>query len=902
LALTSGTRLGVYEVTAQIGEGGMGQVYRALDTKLKRQVAIKILPPSLAADRERLARFQREAEVLALLNHPHIAAIYGLEESGGITALVMELVEGEDLSQRIARSAIPLEEALPIAKQMAEALEAAHELGIIHRDLKPANIRVRSDGTVKVLDFGLAKTMEVVAGRDFSQSPTITTPAMTQAGMILGTAAYMSPEQARGKTVDKRADIWAFGAVLFEMITGKRAFPGDDLTDTLAAVVKLDPPWDAISEDVPARVRQVLRVCLQKDPGQRAQAIGDVRLALEGAFETVASVTPTVSPVAWRTRERAAWAASLVVVSLVGLALGAFAFRRQAPADVRAVRFLVFPPDGWSVTTGTPDGPLLAPLAVSPDGSRIAFVGTATTGGSRRLWVRELSTLSAKELRGTEGASSPFWSPDGQSLGFFADGQLKRIAVASGSAVTLCGGVTAPGGGTWSRDGVIVFAPSATLALQKVSASGGVPSAATVRGDGELGHRRPSFLPDGRHFLYSVVDGAIYLASLDSTDRTLLTKIPTNGNVLYADGHLLFVRDTTLMAQPFDLRQLTLTGEPVPVAEQVQVTRQYGAFSVSDAGVLVYQTGTGLATDRQLTWFDRVGQRLGTIEKPGSYVAVAISPDGTRVAMDRSEPGQPDNAEDVWVHDFARSTSMRFTFDRADDFMAVWSPDGSHLAWSTKRDGQYNLYRKGSNGAGLDQALFKSSDNKVPDDYSPDGRFLLYGVEAAGGFELWLLPLTGDDKKPKPYLQQDGFNVTQARFSPDGRFVAYTSNASGRPEVYVQPFPEPASGKWMVSREGGIQPRWRRDGRELFYISADSKVMAVPVSTVPNFTPSAPIALFAVPIFGGGTTTRSDTRYDVTSDGQKFLINAVLPGTTAARPVPPAPITVVLNWTAGLKR
>ena len=880
----------------------MGQVYRATDTKLKRQVAIKILPTALAADHDRLVRFQREAEVLASLNHPHIAAIYGLEESGGITALVMELVEGEDLSQRIARSAIPLEEALPIAKQMAEALEAAHGQGIIHRDLKPANIKVRSDGTVKVLDFGLAKTMEVVAGGDFSQPPTITTPAMTQAGMILGTAAYMSPEQARGKTVDKRTDIWAFGAVLFEMITGTRAFPGDDLTDTLAAVVKLDPPWDAIGEDVPARVRQVLRVCLQKDPGQRAQAIGDVRLALEGAFETVAPATPTVSPVVSRTRERLAWAASLGVVSLVALALGAFAFLRQAPADVRAIRFLVFPPDGWSVATATPDGPLLAPLAVSPDGSRIAFLGTAATGGSR-LWVRALSALSAKELPGTEGASSPFWSPDGQSLGFFADGQLKKIEVAGGSAVTLCEGVTAAVGGTWSRDGVIVFAPSPASALQKVSASGGVPSAATLLGDGEIGHRRPSFLPDGRHFLYSVVEGAIYVASLDSTARTLLIKTPTTGNVQYADGHLLFVRGTTLMAQPFDLRQLTVTGEPVPVAEQVQVTRRYGAYSASDAGVLVYQTGTGLAAaDRQLTWFDRVGKRLETIEKPGSYVAVAISPDGTRVAMDRSEPGQSDNAEDVWVHDFTRSISTRFTFDRADDFMAVWSPDGSHLAWSSSRDGHYNLYRKVSNGAGMDQALFKSSDNKVPDDYSPDGRFLLYGVEAAGGSELWLLPLTGDDKKPKPYLQQDGFNVTQARFSPDGRFVAYTSNASGTPEVYVQPFPEAASGKWMVSREGGIQPRWRRDGRELFYIAADSKVMAVPVSTVPTFTPSTPIALFAAPIFGGGTTTRSDTRYDVTSDGQKFLINAVLPETTAARPVPPAPITVVLNWTASHKR
>ena len=575
MAFTPGTRLGVYEVNAPIGEGGMGQVYRATDTTLGRQVAIKILPDAFASDPERLARFEREARTLASLNHPHIAAIYGFEKSAGMHALVMELVEGEDLSQRIARGAIPFDEALPIARQIADALEAAHEQGIIHRDLKPANIKVRSDGTVKVLDFGLAKAMEPAAGSspNLSMSPTITTPAMTQAGMILGTAAYMSPEQARGKTVDKRADIWAFGAVLYEMLTGRRAFEDEDVSMTLSKVLQREPDFDALPPSVPARASQALRVCLRKDPKQRAGDIRDVRLALEGAFETVGPQTTAMATTAASRGRLVGMTALAVAAVIVAIALAIPAVRhlRETPPPL---------PLETRVDIVTPATAQPTDFALSPDGRQIVF--SASGDGASHLWLRSLATTTAQPLAGTEGARGPFWSPDGRSVGFMAGNALKRLDLGGGAPQTLAP-VTSGGGATWSANGVIVFAPITRGTLMRVSATGGVVAAATTFGPGQVGHLAPQFLPDGRRFLFTALGApdatGIYLGTLDGSAPIRLT--PTDSAGMYlpegpgragpfrGSGWMLWVRAGTLVAQRLDVAKAALTGEPVTVADGV---------------------------------------------------------------------------------------------------------------------------------------------------------------------------------------------------------------------------------------------------------------------------------------------------------------------------------------------
>jgi Tol biopolymer transport system component len=897
--LTPGTRLGVYEVTAQIGAGGMGEVYRATDIKLKRQVAIKILPAALAADPDRLARFQREAEVLASLNHPQIAGIYGLEEGGGITALVMERVEGEDLSQRIARGAIPLDEALPIAKQIGEALEAAHELGIIHRDLKPANIKVREDGTVKVLDFGLAKALDPVgSGADaaaLTNSPTITSPAaMTRMGVILGTAAYMPPEQAKGRAVDKRADIWAFGCVVFEMLTGTRAFAGDDVSETLAAVLRAEPEWKALPAETPAPIRKLLRRCLEKDARRRLQAIGDARLEIEDALAGTAEGQPmAAAPARAHRRERLAWAvASLLLVVLVAsIAIGRVAYLGRAPAsaDMRATRFTLTPPDGWSLALGaTPSGGSIAPLAVSPDGRHVAFVAQSREGKSQ-LWVRSFDTLTARALPGTDDAASPFWSPDSRVLGFFTQGKLKKIDVSGGSSIVLCD-VSTPLGGTWGSDGVIVFAPSGSTGLQKVSAAGGAPTAATALGPGETYHMRPTFLPDGRHFIYVARNtGAVYIASLDSTERTRVLERIEGTNVLYAQGHLLFVRGTRLVAEPFDADRRVVTGEAVPVAEEIATSATpYGQFSASANGVLVYQTGASLSRT-QLVWFDRAGQQTAVLGEPAVYGDVRLSPDGKRAVVSVADPAR--TTGDLWVFDVARGLRTRFTFDPADDSYPIWSPDGSRIVFSSNRKGPFDLYEKASNGAGAEQLVLSDSVAKNAYSWSPDGRFIAYQSNAGtgSGNDVWVLPL-GGDRKPFVVVQTP-FNETRGVFSPDGHWLAHQSTESGRFEVYVVPFPGPG-GKWQVSTAGGTEPRWGRDGKELFSLDARNTLTAAAVKgDGASFEVGAVQALFQTRARAG-----LGSPYDVSADGQRFLINT-LPALADA-----PPFTVVFNWTAGLKK
>ena len=869
----------------------MGQVFRARDTKLNRDVALKVLPDSFANDPDRLARFTREAQTLASLNHPNIAHIHGLEESGGIRALVMELVEGEDLSQRIARGAILLDEALPIAKQIADALESAHEQGIIHRDLKPANIKIKPDGSVKVLDFGLAKTMEPAAGSSTSpsMSPTITTPAMTQAGMILGTAAYMSPEQAKGRTVDKRSDLWAFGAVLYEMLTGTRAFPGEDVSEVLASVLAREPDWVRLPATLSPSLAVFLRRCLHKNPRQRIGDVQAMRLALEGAFETAVPQT-TTGPSGAASGGRLAWMAALGVAAVViALAIPAVRYLREAPSSPPETRV--------DIVTPPTDAP--TSFALSPDGRQIVFA--ASGDGSSRLWLRSLATATVQPLAGTEGARHPFWSPDSRSVGFFAGDALKRLDLGSPTLHTLAQ-VNAGTGGTWNGDGVIVFAGSATGALlMRVSATGGAVAAMTRLGPQQQSHRGPHFLPDGRRFIFFVLGvpdtAGIYLGTLDGSTPIRLTSADAPGVYLPA-GWLLWVRRGTLLAQQLDLSQATLVGNPTTLADGVAAGSSGNSpVSVSATGLVAYRTG-GL-NQRQLMWFDRSGTARGTVGAPdgNNLRDPRVSPDGRRVVVQRTVQGNGD----LWLLDGARMN--RLTFDAAEEDRAVWSPDGTRIVFRSNRTSPADLYQKLTSGAGVDERLVASDQGKSPNSWSGDGRFLLYhSVDPQTDTDFWILPMVGD-RKPSLFLKTP-FREVWGRFSPDGRWVAYQSSESGRPEIYVRPFVPPgatraapltAGGQWQVSTEGGAYPVWRPDGKELYYLNPAGAMMAAPITvTGTTLAPGAPVVLFPARVSGGGVDLQQGWQYDVAPDG-RFLINTELESAAA-------PIALLMNWNPEPKR
>ncbi len=869
----------------------MGEVYQATDTNLKRHVAIKVLPASVAGDADRLARFQREAEVLAALNHPNIAAIYGLEKTSDFTALVMELVEGEDLSQRIAGGAISLDEALPIAKQIAEALEAAHEQGIIHRDLKPANIKVRADGTVKVLDFGLAKALYPAAASTPAamNSPTITSPVMTQAGMILGTAAYMSPEQARGKTVDRRADIWAFGCVVYEMLTGQRAFAGDEMSDVLAAVLRQALDWSVLPAATPSRVRRLLVRCLERDARMRLRDIGEARVEIDktiaGVADDAAGSQAIQPPTSSGLRGRLAWmvaAAALLVAA--AMTLPAVRYLRQTPTSA--------PPETRLEIT-TPATSDVMSFALSPDGRQIVFV--ASGDGASRLWVRPLDTTAAQPLAGTDGASYPFWSPDSRSIAFFADFKLKRLDLSGGAPQTLAP-ASSGRGGTWSADGVILFAPTATAPLSRVPAGGGDVVPATTLGAGQTSHRFPQFLPGGRQFLCyargAEETAGIYLGALDTAAVTRVTAAdaaaayaPTGPGPAEASregGWLLFGRQATLVARRFDPARGVLSGEPVTVADPLPIDANVAAFSVSATGLVTYRAGGAART--QLTWFDRAGKALGTLGAPdATQVDPALSPDGRQVAVWRTAQGNTD----IWLIDAARTT--RFTFDPASDRYPVWSRDGRRLVFSRFRAGIFDLYQKPANGAGAEALLLASPETKVATSWSSDGRSLLYDAlfpRTSG--DVWGLPMAGDPT-PLPFLNST-FSEGSGAYSPDGHWVAYASDESGRSEIYVRPFPGPG-GQWQVSTTGGKDPRWRPDGKELYYIAPDSRLMATLIAPSGAALQSGlPTALFQARIaFGGTVAIGYRQQYDVAPDG-RFLINVTVEEGTAA------PITVITNW------
>jgi Tol biopolymer transport system component len=834
----------------------MGEVWRARDTRLNRDVAIKF------SSQQFTDRFEREARAIAALNHPNICTLFDV----GPNYLVMELIDGPTLADRIAEGPIPLEEALAIARQIADALEAAHERGIVHRDLKPGNIKIRPDGSVKVLDFGLAKT-----GGEEQQSVTLDSPTImhmpTQAGVILGTAAYMAPEQARGKTVDRRADIWSFGVVLYEMLTGKRLFQGEDLTDTLAAVVRSEPDLTA----APAELCPLLAKCLQKDPKHRLRDIGDWELLTQAA---PAGSSKPGRPLAWMLA---------AVVAIAGcVALAAIHFRETLPQSP-VMRTEILPPakttfPGAAFNAGLP--------ALSPDGRLLAF-GAIAEDGHSQLYVRALDALAAQPLAGTEGASYPFWSPDSHTIGFGANGKLKKIDAAGGPAVELA---DAPnfGGGTWSQDGVIVFAPNGQ-GLQKIPAAGGPTVPVTSFLPGDRVHFWPWFLPDGRHFLYTasvggaVGAGDIRIGSVDANERggavgRVLGKAAAS-QAVFSQGHLLFQRGQTLMAQAFDVNRLDVTGEAVPVAENIATIAgsARAPFAVSSTGLLVYQAGASTA-NLGLVWFDRSGKRTGVGGEPGNLFQLHLSPDRRLAAVALGVP------RDIWIYDLPRGLRSRFTFGPGSQLEAIWSPDGKTLVFCSNRSGHYDLYRKAVNGTGTDELLYTDDQQKYPTSWSPDGKYLLYHSGS-----IFALPLT-PNAKPIPFTK-NAFVQQQAQFSPDGRWVAYQSNESGRFEVYVAPFPGPG-GKRQVSATGGTLPRWRADGKELFYLTQDQRLMAADIALKPDAAEVGAVhALFK------GLLAGSTFRYDVSADGQHFL--GIVPQEESGGV---EPLVLVQNWPTGLKK
>jgi eukaryotic-like serine/threonine-protein kinase len=885
MTLAIGTCLGPYEILAPLGTGGMGEVYRARDTKLGRDVALKILPEPFATDPDRLARFQREAQVLASLNHPNIAAIYGLEESDAIRAIVMELVEGPTLADRLAHRGMPLDEAMPITRQIAEALEAAHERGVIHRDLKPANIKITPDGHVKVLDFGLAAIVQDPSRPDVNatHSPTLTLGA-TRAGVILGTAAYMSPEQAAGKQVDKRADIWSFGVVLWEMLTGKKLFDGETVSHTLADVLRAPIDFDQVPRSAPVAVRTLLQRCLDRDVKRRLRDIGEARVNIENYLTNPRSASePSATASASSRLAIGAWiAAAVLLAALSALAVVHF---RETPTTVLTTRFQVLPPDRAT----SADYP-----TISPDGRRLAFV--ATVDGKTLLWVRSLDSLTAQSLAGTEDAASPFWSPDSRFLAFFSAGSLKKVDVTGGPPQTLCT-VDGVRGGTWSRDGTILFS-GAPGPIRRVPAAGGVPTTVTkVQSPTELSHNWPQFLPDGRHFLYWLYArdadrerGVVIVGSLDDTpDSTQRRRLLASDFMAeYSAGRVLFEREGVLMAQAFDTEQLQLRGDPLPVVQEMgpPVTGRNGwrALSVSSEGTLAYQS---ISAKRQLAWFDRAGKEIGRLGQPEDQFAPRLSPDQQRVAVSRRTA---QGKTDIWLLDLARGARMRFTtYQPANNANPTWSPDNGHIVFMSNRNGPFfDLYMKASSGAGGDELLLRSSATKLATDWSSDGRFILYQMQdpKTGHNDVWVLPMK-DDRKPTPVLQTE-FNELLAQFSPDGRWIAYQSDESGQTEIYVQAFPK-SSGKFQVSTSGGSRARWRRDGKELFYLSPERRMMAVEAKATPTaFEAGRPRELFQtrVAIFPAVVPA-----YDVSADGQRFLIQTLPDDAESA-----APITVVMNW------
>ena len=885
MALIPGTKLGPYEIVGPLGTGGMGEVYRAKDTRLGRGVAIKILPAHLSSDPVRKQRFEREAKVISSLNHPHICVLHDVGQQEGMDYLVMECLEGETLAKRLRKGPLPLEQVLKYGAQIADALDKAHRSGVVHRDLKPGNIVLATTGA-KLLDFGLAKPVSALAS---GMTLTADTPrvAMTEEGMIVGTFQYMSPEQVEGKEVDGRSDIFSLGAVLYEMVTGNRAFEGKSHLSVANAILEKEPePITSTKTLTPAALNHAIRKCLAKLPDERWQSASDLASELKWIGETGLQSGEALRVPTWRkNRERASLLlASMILIFavLAGVGWWRAATRRPRPMHFNA-----------SIPFSANDP------AISPDGQMMAMVAYSAQTNNDMLWTYEVGGQRPSPLNGTQGASLPFWSPDGRAIGFFADGKLKKVELSGGQVQVLC---DAPNGrgGSWNRDGVILFAPdSLSAGLFQVSSLGGSPKEVTKLDESRLeqSHRWPVFLPDGKHFLYLGANfaghrenNAIFLGSLDSQERRLL--LNTSGQAAYAEpGYLLYLRDDdkTLVAQPFDRRRYVLGGESQPLSDDVlyfpQVFR--AVFSVSNGDILVIQSGNS-ASLSQLTWFDRSGKATGTIGVPATYFNVRLSPDGRSIAVDQINANL--RGGDVWVHELASSARIRLTFDPSSHVTPIWSPNGRQVLFSSNRSqGSGGLYLRNVDGSGSEEKVADTGGYALLPtiwDWSRDGKNILFGK----GNELWYL--SWPERVTKPLIQAN-WTVRNAQFSPDGRWMAYASNETGSTEIYVSSFPS-LTGKWQVSNTGGQEPRWRQDGKELFYISAEGKMMAVAVTTSVPFKAESPVALFQT--HQRRRVSMPDvSSYDVRGDGQRFLI------LTRVDEANPAPLSVLFNWASQMR-
>jgi Tol biopolymer transport system component len=882
MGLATGTKLGPYEIQSPLGAGGMGEVYRARDTRLERTVAIKILPAQFSSDPVRKQRFEREAKTISSLNHPHICVLYDVGHHDGMDYLVMECVEGETLAKRLEKGPLPLDQVLKYGAQIADGLDKAHRSGVVHRDLKPGNIMLTPTGA-KLLDFGLAKP--AAAPVSAATLTVVQAAPVTEEGTIVGTFQYMSPEQVEGKEVEGRSDIFSLGTVLYEMVTGKRAFEGKSQLSVASAILEKDPePISAVKPMTPPAFDHAVRRCLAKNPEERWQTARDLALELKWIAEGGSQAGVAGRASAGRSRrEAAAW---LLAAALSVLLIGAGAAWWQATNRRPPAMYF-----HTSVPFAAND------LALSPDGRTLAMVAYSAQANNYVLWTYEVGGHRTNSLDGTQGASYPFWSPDGKFIGFFADGKLKKVEVSGGQPQVLC---DAPNGrgGTWNRDGVIVFTPDSLGAgLFRVSSSGGSPLEMTKldASRSEQSHRWPVFLPDGKHFLYLgsnfaglLENNAIFLGSLDSQERRLL--VSTSANAAYAEpGYLVYLRDNkTLVAQPFDRRRYVLSGEPHTLSDEVLYTPlvNRAVFSVSSGDILVTQTGRG-ASLSQLTWFDRSGKPAGTVGMPASFGNVRLSPDGHRVAVDQINPDGRNI--DIWIHEPARAATTRLTFDPSPHQAPIWSPDGKQILFSSNRKVTTRLYLKNADGSGSEEEV-ADLGTFVPVnawDWSRDAKHVLFRK----GNELW--HLSRPEHATKPLLQAK-WTVRNAQSSPDGRWMAYASNETGSMQVYVSPFLN-GNGKWQVSSAGGQEPKWRQDGKELFYLSADGKMMAVAVKTGASFEASSPVALFQThrrqPV-----SSQDVFSYDVSGDGQKFLILTKVDEANAA------PLSVLLNWASDIEK
>jgi serine/threonine protein kinase/Tol biopolymer transport system component len=889
MALAPGARLGLYEIVGPLGAGGMGEVYRAKDTKLGREVALKVLPELFARDPDRLARFEREAQLLASLNHPNIAQIYGIAHDPAL-ALVLELVEGPTLAERIKQGGIPLSEALGIAKQIADALEAAHEQGVIHRDLKPANVKLRADGTVKVLDFGLAKALDPASptSADAMQSPTMTGRA-TEMGMILGTAAYMSPEQAKGKAADRRADVWAFGVVLFEMITGEQLFLGETSSEVMASVMKEEPDWTRLPANLPAPVVRLLHRCLEKDPRKRLSAIGDARFDLEETDAGGArSGTPSPSTGGWPASRVALVAAAGLLVGVIATWTLSSALPRSAPSTVVS-RSSILPAAN---STLFPDA---ASVAISPDARIVAFVTGDAQGNGMQLWIRRVDGLVARAVDGAEGANQPFWSPDSRTIGFFTKDKLKTVSADGGRVEEVCD-VQDARGGAWAANNVLVFAPANAGPLMRVSASGGTPEPATSldASRGETGHRFPSFLPDGDHFLYAALPARagtfnVYIGSLSGSKAELLMKAES-APVYASPGYLLFDRKGGLVAQRFDPASRTLSGDPQPLEDVPGgIGAQWfadHAVSASATGALAYLAAPPANTG--LVWFDAAGRETGRVEvPPGQYEQVALSRDGRRaVAERRVSP----SVADLWMIDLERGGATRFTTGSSVNFAAAWSPDGERVVFSSDRNGPEGLFVKPSNGTGSEQVLYQSpSLFKQPQSWSPDGKYVVYTDNSPiTNLDLWVMPMGGgSESKPFVYAQSPA-NENGGQISPDGHWMAYVSDETGRYEAYVQAFPTPGR-KFRLTTAGTSGVWWRKDSKRLLMLNSNStEVLQSDVQPGQEFSATEPKVIGHLP--------KGLQAMDVSPDLQRFLGLMIEGGNVNMS------VTLVQNWTSALGR